>query len=161
MNEMDIESATVEIRTKDGKTIALEFRDTGRRSVRGQWNVEADLVERVTAGGWIEKYPTGFKFGEVHLGGEITRAERTTAAATNPEDFQPDPDDLTRDQLAEHAHLPWSAVAETLDEWNHRAHGVSSSHHNAGLFLRLLHESGWQVVRAVLPAAPLLPPPTD
>jgi hypothetical protein len=81
----------------------------------------------------------------------------------NPEDYEPDPDLLTRSDLAEYAHLPWSAVAETLDEWNHRMHGVLASHHNAGLFLRLLHEAGWQVVP--VPPVPqldeLLPPPTD
>lgn len=79
----------------------------------------------------------------------------------NPEDVQPSPDDLTREQLAEYAHLPWLAVAETLDEWNHRMHGILSSHHNAGLFLELLHEAGWQVVPVEPMPVPMLPPPTE
>lgn len=77
----------------------------------------------------------------------------------NPEDFQPDPDDLTRAELAEYAHLPWSAVSDALDEWNARLHGVLSSAHGVGLFLDLLHEYGWQITRTPSPVS--LPPPAD
>jgi hypothetical protein len=83
------------------------------------------------------------------------------SSALNPEDFQPGPDDLTREQLAEYAHLPWSAVSDALDEWNARLHGVLSSHSGVGLFLDLLNERGWQVVRVEASPVPLLPPPTD
>lgn len=72
-----------------------------------------------------------------------------------------DPDDLTRAELAEYAHLPWLAVSDALDEWNHRLHGVLSSHAGVGLFLRLLHEAGWQVVPVEPVPAPMLPTPTD
>jgi hypothetical protein len=81
----------------------------------------------------------------------------------NPEDYEPEPDDLTRAELAELAHLPWSDLAETLDEWNIRLHATHSSAHGVGLFLDLLNERGWRVVP--LPAAAsigdLLPPPTE
>jgi hypothetical protein len=77
----------------------------------------------------------------------------------NPEDYRPDPDDLTRAELAELAHLPWADVANVLDEWNRRTHGVLSSHHGVGLFLDLLNEAGWHLVRNEPPI--VLPPPTD
>lgn len=77
----------------------------------------------------------------------------------NPEDYQPDPDDLTRSELAEYAHLPWADVADALDEWNHRLNGVTSSHHGVGLFLELLNEAGWHVARNEQPIE--LPPPAD
>lgn len=82
---------------------------------------------------------------------------------SEPDDgYSPDPDDLTRAELAELAHLPWSDLAEVLDEWLHREHGVTSSHHHVGLFLELLSERGWQVTR-VEPIPPIgqLPPPTE
>jgi hypothetical protein len=77
----------------------------------------------------------------------------------NPEDYQPDPDDLTRAELAELAHLPWSDVADVIDEWNHRLHGVTSGSHGVGLFLDLLNEAGWHLERNEAPIE--LPPPTD
>lgn len=77
----------------------------------------------------------------------------------NPEDYQPEPDDLTRAELDELAHLPWAAVACALDEWNHRLHGVLSSAHGVGLFLDLLNEAGWHLVRNEAPIE--LPAPTD
>jgi hypothetical protein len=80
---------------------------------------------------------------------------------TEPPD--PDLDDLTRADLAELAHLPASAVADVLDEWLLRAHGVTSSAHNVGLFLDLLAADGYRVT-AIDPGPPiesLLPPPTE
>lgn len=56
----------------------------------------------------------------------------------------PEPDDLTREQLAEHDPM-WRAVADTLDEWLSRLHGVTSSHHNTGAFLDFLALQGYQV----------------
>lgn len=68
------------------------------------------------------------------------------AAVSNPEDYEPDPDDLTRAELAELAHLPYGAVAEALDAWLARNHGILSSHHHAGDFLDELAARGWEVV---------------
>lgn len=81
----------------------------------------------------------------------------------NPEDFEPDLDDLTRAELAELAHLPWSDLVAVLDEWALRAHGVTSSHHNVGLFADLLALTGWEVTRKpeVPPLDQLLQPATD
>lgn len=58
----------------------------------------------------------------------------------------PDLDTLTRGQLAEWAHMPEiAATADVLDEWLLRAHGVTSSAHNVGLFLDLLAAEGYRV----------------
>lgn len=57
----------------------------------------------------------------------------------------PDLDDLTRGELAELAHLPAATVADVLDEWLLRAHGITSSAHNVGLFLDLLAADGYRV----------------
>lgn len=64
----------------------------------------------------------------------------------NPEDYEPDPDDLARGELAEYDPM-WRAVADTLDEWLFRMHGVISSHHNTGCFLDLLVLQGYDVVK--------------
>lgn len=77
----------------------------------------------------------------------------------NPEDFQLEPDDLTREQLAELAHLPWSDLALVLDDWACRRFGILSSHHGVGLFLKLLDEEGWEITRK--PAPVVLPLPTE
>jgi hypothetical protein len=78
------------------------------------------------------------------------------------DDYEPDPADLTRAELAEYAHQPWAAVAETLDEWNARMHGTFSSAHGAGLLLDLLALHGWEVTPkpAVPPLDQLLPAST-
>jgi hypothetical protein len=55
-----------------------------------------------------------------------------------------DLDALTRDQLAE-LPGPERAVADVLDDWNHREHGVMSSNHGVGLFLDLLATEGYRV----------------
>src|SRR5690242_1799886 len=55
----------------------------------------------------------------------------------------PDLDNLTREQLPEDAR----AVADALDDWVCRRHGILSSHHGAGLFLKLLAEEGYEVRR--------------
>jgi hypothetical protein len=74
---------------------------------------------------------------------------------------EPDPDDLTRAQLAESDPLLYD-VALALDDWLHFNHGVLSSHHNAGHFWTLLHERGVGLVREDPPDfEPLLPPSTD
>jgi hypothetical protein len=58
----------------------------------------------------------------------------------------PDIDSLTRADLREWAHMPeLSAVADVLDDWLLRAHGVTSSAHNVGLFLDLLAAEGYRV----------------
>lgn len=58
----------------------------------------------------------------------------------------PDIDSLTRADLREWAHMPeLAAVADVLDEWMLRAHGVTSSAHNVGLFLDLLAAEGYRV----------------
>jgi hypothetical protein len=81
---------------------------------------------------------------------------------SNPEDYQPDPDDLTRAQLAETDPM-WRAVADTLDEWLHRMHGITSGQHNAGVFLEWLALNGYEVVaKTALPSlAELLPVAVD
>lgn len=64
---------------------------------------------------------------------------------------EPEPDDLPREQLADHSDM-WRAVADTLDEWLHRMHGITSGSHNAGAFLDFLALEGYEVV-----AKPALP----
>ena len=63
----------------------------------------------------------------------------------HPEDYEPDPDDLTRAQLAESDPM-LRAVADALDDWLHVNHGITSSHHYAGHFWTLLHECGYRIV---------------
>ena len=84
--------------------------------------------------------------------------------STNPENYDPDGADLdrmTRDQLAE-LPGPEHAVAQVLDEWNHRSHGLISSSHGVGLFLDLLAVEGYRVtpIQEIDPSD-LLPPSTD
>lgn len=80
---------------------------------------------------------------------------------TNPEDYEPDLDTLTRADLAE-LPGPASTLADVLDEWNHREHGVTSSHHGVGLFLELLADRGYRVTPIeASDIAELLPPSTD
>lgn len=65
----------------------------------------------------------------------------------DPDDWpDPEPDDLLREQLAE-ANPMWKAVADTLDEWLMRMHGITSGRHNAGAFLEFLALEGYEVVR--------------
>lgn len=75
---------------------------------------------------------------------------------------EPDLDDLTREQLAEYEPSA-RAVADALDEWLHRMHGVTSSHHHAGAFLEFLALHGYTVtaMEPVTPLDKLLPPATD
>jgi len=84
-------------------------------------------------------------------------------AGTEPADYpDPDLDDLTREQLAE-MDGPARAVADVLDDWVCRRHGILSSHHGVGLFLDLLAAEGWRVT-PIDPGPPLdqlLPPATD
>lgn len=84
----------------------------------------------------------------------------TAEPMTNPEDFEPDPDDLTRAQLAESDPMLY-AVALVLDDWLHDNHGIMSSHHNAGSFWTLLHGRGYRIVPNEPTSFPLLPPPTE
>jgi hypothetical protein len=63
---------------------------------------------------------------------------------TNPEDVDPDLDDLTRAELAELGGAP-PVVAQVLDEWNQRHTGITSSSHGVGLFLDLLGAEGYRV----------------
>lgn len=59
-------------------------------------------------------------------------------------DEHEDLDRLTRAQLGE-LDGPAATVADVLDEWLVRLHGVTSSSHGAGLFLDLLAAEGWRV----------------
>lgn len=78
----------------------------------------------------------------------------------NPEDYEPDLDDLTRAELYEIGDMP-GVVAAVLDDWLHQCHGVLSSNHNAGTFLDLLAAEGFRVtpidpgpsIKQLLPAA--------
>jgi hypothetical protein len=83
-------------------------------------------------------------------------------AGSEPQEADPDLDDLTRDQLAELAG-PAYPVAKVLDEWLSREHGILSSSHAVGHFLDLLAAKGYQVT-PIDPGPPfeqLLPPPKD
>lgn len=51
-------------------------------------------------------------------------------------------DALKRDDLPKAA----KAVADVLDEWRHREHGIIAGHHGVGLFLDLLADAGYAVV---------------
>jgi hypothetical protein len=53
---------------------------------------------------------------------------------------------LTRDQLDQHGDPMPAAVVRALDEWVARTHGVLGGAHQAGLFLDLLADAGYQVV---------------
>jgi len=50
-------------------------------------------------------------------------------------------DDLPRGELDQAN----AALAEVLDEWLMRLHGLSSSAHGVGLFLDLLDDAGYKV----------------
>lgn len=54
-------------------------------------------------------------------------------------------------------------LADVLDEWLHRNHGVLSSSHNVGDFLDSLADAGYRVERIDpgLPIEQLLSPSTD
>jgi hypothetical protein len=79
---------------------------------------------------------------------------------TNPEDFEPDLDNLRRDQLHELG-MPGD-VADVLDGWLHEQHGVMSSHHGVGSFLDALAAVGYRVTRIEVPAFDeLLPASAD
>lgn len=64
---------------------------------------------------------------------------------SDPIDYRdPDLDELTRAQLGEYDDRA-AKVADVLDDWLHRAHGVTPSAHNVGLFLDLLAAEGYRV----------------
>lgn len=82
-----------------------------------------------------------------------------------PDDlYETDLDSLRRDQLreTEYGDMPGD-LAEVLDDWLHREHGVLSSHHRVGSFLEELAARGYRVTR-IDPGPPieqLLPASTD
>jgi len=82
----------------------------------------------------------------------------------NPEDFEPDLDDLPRSQLREGVlgDMPGD-VADVLDGWLFEQHGMASSHHHVGAFLDELAARGYRVTP--IPAGPsfeeLLPAPSE
>jgi hypothetical protein len=79
----------------------------------------------------------------------------------NPENYEPDLDDLPRAQLREFGDMPGD-VADVLDEWLAAQHGVFSSHHGVGSFLDGLAAVGYRVTP--IPQsdiADLLPPAVD
>lgn len=81
----------------------------------------------------------------------------------NPDDYEPDLDDLPRSQLREGAlgDMPGD-VADVLDEWLHDEHGVISSHHRLGSFLDRLAAVGYRVTKIEVPSfEELLPVPTE
>ena len=55
-----------------------------------------------------------------------------------------DLDDLKRDELPE---MP-KAVADTLDEWLWRMHGIASGGHYVGVFLKWLKRNGYEITPA-------------
>lgn len=79
---------------------------------------------------------------------------------SNPQDYEPDLDDLTRSQLYELG-MP-GVVADALDDWLHAQHGMMSSHHGVGTFLEALAAEGYRVTPIVAPSmAEMLPAATD
>lgn len=62
----------------------------------------------------------------------------------NPEDFEPDLDDVPRSGLREFGDMPGD-VADVLDQWLFEQHGVASSHHGVGSFLEALAAVGYRV----------------
>lgn len=82
------------------------------------------------------------------------------AAVTNPEDYEPDLDDLRRDQLHELG-MPGD-VADVLDDWLHRNHGILSGRHYVGDFLDSLAAAGYRVAKIEAPSfEELLPASLD
>lgn len=80
---------------------------------------------------------------------------------SEPQEYEPDLDDLTRDQLAEVNPMAHT-VAEVLDEWNHRLRGIIASDHSVGLFLDLLAAEGYRVAPIEAPEfADVLPAASD
>lgn len=78
----------------------------------------------------------------------------------NPEDYEPDLDDLRRDQLHELG-MPGD-VADVLDDWLATQHGVFSSHHGVGAFLDELAAKGYRVTKIEVSSfEELLPAPTE
>lgn len=80
----------------------------------------------------------------------------------NPEDFEPDLDDLPRAQLREGwlGDMPGD-VADVLDQWLFEQHGVASSHHGVGSFLDALAVVGYRVT-PIDPGPPIeMPFPTS
>lgn len=71
----------------------------------------------------------------------------------------PDLDTVRRDDLGEYDPM-YPTLADVLDEWNLRLHGVSSGHHGIGLFLDLLAAEGYRVTPNPVPDVHL-PPPTE
>lgn len=69
------------------------------------------------------------------------------------EDYEHEPDDLTRAALAD-LNPMWSAICGVLDDWLLRQHGVTSGHHGVGLFLDLLAADGYRV-EAIDPGPPI------
>lgn len=57
-------------------------------------------------------------------------------------------DDLNRDDLP----TAPKAVADALDDWLHRKHGILSGHHGVGLLLDLLADEGYAIEAAARPA---------
>jgi hypothetical protein len=79
---------------------------------------------------------------------------------TNPEDFDPDLDDLRRDELHELG-MP-GVVADVLDDWLAEQHGVYSSRRGVGAFLDELAARGYRVTPIEVPSfEELLPVPTE
>lgn len=79
----------------------------------------------------------------------------------DPDGYEPDGaalDRMTRAQLAE-LHGPERAVADILDDWLRREHGVISSSHGVGMFLDLLAEAGYQIMPITADCSIL--PPTE
>lgn len=84
----------------------------------------------------------------------------TRWAGTEPvEHPDPDPDTLTRGELAELPGPIWD-VARVLDTWLRQTHRIASGEHHAGLFLDLLAAEGYRVEPIDVPNIQL-PPPED
>ena len=76
------------------------------------------------------------------------------------ENYEPDLDDLTREELAELG-MPGD-VARVLDGWLLEQHRVISRRHGVGSFLDALAAQGYRVTPIAVPAFDeLLPAPTE
>lgn len=80
---------------------------------------------------------------------------------TEPQEPDVDLDSLRRDQLGEIDPMH-PVLADVLDEWLLRMHGITSGGHYVGAFLEFLAAQGYRVTPIEVPdLADLLPPPKE
>lgn len=121
--------------------------------------LQVDIMEEEDIDGWLPIIKPGW----LRPPDQAPPKEWSRWAGTEPQEADPELDDLTRAELAELSG-PAAVVAETLDQWVRELHGVHGSlRHGAGLFLDLLAAAGHRVT-PIDPGPPLdqlLPPPKD